>query len=96
MYDHKKSLFSNLSDVVKKKNLYLLIVSYLRFTKNLSITDGNHAEGTTYVAVAGEQPTEVTRRNPYNSLFWTKAIELFLLAFLVFIFLFSFSDLIYP
>lgn len=37
----------------------------VRFTKNLTITDGDHAEGTTYVAVAGEQPTEVTR-NPQN------------------------------
>jgi len=44
--------------------------------KNLA--DKDHAEGTTFVAVVGEQPTEVTR-NSYMFCFG-KVIKLFLLS----------------
>lgn len=44
-------------------------MSYQSVPNNLIVTDGDHAESATYVAVAGEEPTEVTR-NPCDSLFF--------------------------
>ena len=61
--------FSNLSDIAKRNCFYFLVVAYQSVPKNLTITDGDHAESATYVAVAGEEPTEVTR-NPCDSLFF--------------------------
>ena len=46
-------------------------MTYQSVPNNLIVTDGDHAERATYVAVAGEEPTEVTR-NPYDSLLLTK------------------------